>query len=300
MYPKLGIEYICGLFGRTRRAYYDYQARLDQSVLFNDIVLHYVHEIRHDLPKVGTRKLHHMLTPKLETHGIKIGRDGLFNILANNKLLIRQRKRKAITTNSKHWMKKYQNLIQGVKISRPEQVWVSDITYIKLNHDWAYLSLVTDAFSKKIMGFSLRTDLMTEGCVEALKMAISKRIYSNSLIHHSDRGSQYCSQVYIKLLMENKISVSMTQNGDPYENAVAERVNGIIKNEFNLSPTQLGFNQTLEKVKKAINKYNEMRPHLSCNYLTPDEAHLASTPMTRKWKNYNQYFSKERTRSPSL
>jgi putative transposase len=300
MYPKLGIRYICGLFGKTRRAYYDYISRRDQSVLFNDIVMYYVHEIRNDLPMIGTRKLHHMLTPKLETHGIKLGRDALFNILVNNKLLIRQRRRKALTTDSKHWMKKYNNLIQGLKIISPEQVWVSDITYIRLNHDWAYLSLVTDAFSKKIMGFSLRMDLTTKGCIDALKMAINNRIYANTLIHHSDRGSQYCSRVYVKILLENNISISMTQNGDPYENAIAERVNGIIKNEFNLSSTQYGFDNTLEKVKKAIEKYNEKRPHLSCNYLTPNEAHLQSTPMTRRWKNYNQIFSKERTRSPSL
>lgn len=300
MYPKLGIRYLCGLFGKSRRAYYDYLIRRDQSILFNDIIIHYVLEIRNELPRIGTRKLHHMLTPKLETHGIKLGRDTLFNILANNKLLVRQRKRKAFTTNSKHWMKKYSNLIKDLNIIRPEQVWVSDITYIKLIHDWAYLSLVTDAFSKKIMGFSLRMDLTTEGCIDALKMAINNRMYTDTLIHHSDRGSQYCSQAYVKILLDNKIAISMTQNGDPYENAIAERINGIIKNEFNLNSTQIGFDHTVEKVKKAIESYNEMRPHLSCNYLTPNEAHLQLSPMPKRWKNYNTYFSKERTRSPSL
>jgi putative transposase len=300
MYPKLGIRYLCGLFGKSRRAYYDYLIRRDQSILFNDIVIHYVLEVRNELPRIGTRKLHHMLTPKLEIHGIKLGRDALFNILANNKLLVKQRKRKAFTTNSKHWMKKYTNLIQDLIIIRPEQVWVSDITYIKIIHDWAYLSLVTDAFSKKIMGFSLRMDLSTEGCIDALNMAINNRMYTGTLIHHSDRGSQYCSQAYVKILLDNKIAISMTQNGDPYENAIAERINGIIKNEFNLNSITLGFDQTVEKVKKAIESYNEMRPHLSCNYLTPNEAHLQLSPMPKRWKNYNTYFSKERTRSPSL
>jgi putative transposase len=300
MYPKLGIRYLCSLFGKTRNAYYDYLVRRDQSILYNDIVMHYVNEIRSNLPRLGTRKLQHLLTPKLETHGIKIGRDALFNILSDNKLLIRQRKRKAITTDSRHWMKKYNNLIVGLEITRPEQVWVSDITYIRMIHDWAYLSLITDAFSKKIMGFCLRMDLLTEGCIEALNMALSNRMYNESLIHHSDRGSQYCSQSYIKILMKNDIAVSMTQKGDPYENAIAERVNGIIKTEFNLNSSHLSFEQTLLKVKNAIENYNEMRPHLSCNFLTPNQAHLEALPMLRRWKNYSKTFSKERARSPSL
>jgi putative transposase len=300
MYPKLGIRYLCSLFGKTRNAYYDYLVRRDQSILYNDIVMHYVNEIRSNLPRLGTRKLQHLLTPKLETHGIKIGRDALFNILSDNKLLIRQRKRKAITTDSRLWMKKYNNLIVGLEITRPEQVWVSDITYIRMIHDWAYLSLITDAFSKKIMGFCLRMDLLTEGCIEALNMALSNRMYNESLIHHSDRGSQYCSQSYIKILMKNDIAVSMTQKGDPYENAIAERVNGIIKTEFNLNSSHLSFEQTLLKVKNAIENYNNMRPHLSCNFLTPNQAHLEALPMLRRWKNYSKTFSKERARSPSL
>ncbi|MBC7886192.1 MAG: IS3 family transposase [Saprospiraceae bacterium] len=300
MYPKLGIGYLCRLFGKTRHAYYDYLKRRDQSILYNDLVIHYVDEIRSKLPRIGTRKLHHLLTPKLDAHSIKLGRDALFNLLSDNKLLIRQRKRKAITTNSRHWMKKYNNLIIDFQIIRPEQVWVSDITYIRMIHDWSYLSLVTDAYSKKIMGFSLRMDLSTEGCIDALNMALNNRMYQDPLIHHSDRGSQYCSQAYVKILLENKIAISMTQNGDPCENAIAERINGTIKNEFNLHSTQVGFEQTLEKVKNAIVNYNLIRPHLSCNFLTPNEAHLETSPMLRRWKNYNKNFSKERTRSPSL
>ena len=299
MYPKLGIKYICSLFGKTRGAYYDYMARRDQTILYNDVVLHYVHEIRTKLPSIGTRKLHHLLTPELESHGIKIGRDSLLNILSDNKLLIRQRKRKAVTTNSKHWMRKYNNLITKLEIVRPEQVWVSDITYIRMTHDWAYLSLITDAFSKKIMGYSLRMDLSTEGCIEALIMALANRLYNEPIIHHSDRGTQYCSHAYVKILNEQKIAISMTQNGDPYENAIAERIYGIIKTEFNLNLTQLGFQTTYQKVKNAIDNYNSIRPHLSCNYLTPNQAHLETKPMIKRWKNYNSIFSKERARSPS-
>lgn len=259
----------------------------------------YVREIRNDLPRVGTRKLHYMVTPKLQSHGIKLGRDALFNILSNNNLLVRQRRRKAVTTNSNHWMKKYNNLLGDITINRPEQVWVSDITYIKMNQHWAYLSLVTDAFSKKIMGFSLRMDLSTQGCIDALNMALKSRIYSDSLIHHSDRGAQYCSQVYVEILLKNNIAISMTQNGDPYENAIAERINGIIKNEFDLYTSHCGYAQTLQKIQIAINNYNDIRPHLSSDYLTPNQAHLKTSPMIKRWKNYNNIFSKERTRSPS-
>ncbi|WP_244904423.1 IS3 family transposase, partial [Polaribacter gangjinensis] len=160
------------------------------------------------------------------SHQISFGRDYLFDLLSEHKLLIRQRKRKAITTDSRHWMRKYSNLIKEVDITRPEQVWVSDITYIRLPNQWGYLSLITDAYSRKIMGYSFRQDLAAEGCINALKMALSNRLYDKSIIHHSDRGSQYCSHNYVDLLLKNNISISMTENGDPYENALAERVNG--------------------------------------------------------------------------
>ena len=294
-FPKLGIAVLCRLFGKTRHAYYDYLWRKESSLVKEDIILQEVLSIRKDLPRLGTRKLHYVLQNKLASHQITFGRDYLFDLLSEHKLLIRQRKRKAITTDSRHWMRKYSNLVKGLVITRPEQVWVSDITYIRLTNQWGYLSLITDAYSRKIMGYNFRQDLAAEGCINALKMALNTRLYNESIIHHSDRGSQYCSHNYIDLLLKNNIAISMTENGDPYENALAERVNGIIKTEFNLYSSSLGFDQTENQVSKSIKSYNELRPHASCDYLTPNRAHLQAEKLNKRWKNYNRSFNHEKT-----
>jgi transposase InsO family protein len=294
-FPKLGIAVLCRLFGKTRHAYYDCLWRKESSLVKEDIILQEVLSIRKDLPRLGTRKLHYVLQNKLASHQITFGRDYLFDLLSEHKLLIRQRKRKAITTDSRHWMRKYSNLVKGLVITRPEQVWVSDITYIRLTNQWGYLSLITDAYSRKIMGYNFRQDLAAEGCINALKMALNTRLYNESIIHHSDRGSQYCSHNYIDLLLKNNIAISMTENGDPYENALAERVNGIIKTEFNLYSSSLGFDQTEYQVSKSIKSYNELRPHASCDYLTPNRAHLQAEKLNKRWKNYNRSFNHEKT-----
>jgi putative transposase len=294
-FPKVGIAVLCRLFGKTRHAYYDSLWRKESSLVKEDVILQEVINIRKDLPRLGTRKLHFVIQNKLISHQISFGRDYLFDLLSEHKLLIRQRKRKAITTDSRHWMRKYSNLVKGLEITRPEQVWVSDITYIRLTNQWGYLSLITDAYSRKIMGYCFRQDLVAEGCIEALKMALNNRFYNQSIIHHSDRGSQYCSHNYVDLLLKNNIAISMTENGDPYENALAERMNGIIKTEFNLYSSLLGFEQTRNKISKSIKSYNELRPHASCDYLTPNQAHLQSDILNKRWKNYNKSFYKEKS-----
>lgn len=294
-YPRSGIGALCRLFGKTRHAYYDALWRKENSLVREDFVLQEVIAIRNNLPRVGTRKLHYLLQSSLESHQIKIGRDYLFDLLSEHKLLVRQRKRKAITTDSRHWMRKYSNLIRDMPVTRPEQVWVSDITYIRLTKQWGYLSLITDAYSRKIIGYCFRNDLMAEGCIEALQMALKNRMYHEPIIHNSDRGSQYCSHQYVNLLNQNTIGISMTENGDPYENALAERVNGILKTEFNLHSSQLGFEQTYNQIKKSIKVYNEIRPHSSCDYLTPNQAHLQSENLKKRWKNYNKKYNNEKT-----
>lgn len=293
-YPSTGIATLCRLFGKTRHAYYDTLWRKENNLVKEDIIVQEVISVRKDLPTLGTRKMHHVLQPRLASHNIRIGRDYLFDLLAEHRLLIRCRKRKVITTDSRHWMRKYSNLIKTVTITRPEQVWVSDITYIKIIHQWGYLSLITDAYSRKIMGYSFQSDLSAEGCVAALKMALDNRGSNEQLIHHSDRGSQYCSQQYVKLLLENNIAISMTENGDPYENALAERMNGILKSEFNLYNTQMGFEQTRNLISKTINAYNKLRPHASCDYMTPEEAHLKSGTMKKRWKNYQRTYNDQK------
>jgi len=285
-YPRNGIMHLCRLFGKTRHAYYDHQWRVQDQGLKDDIVLQNVLEIREKLPGSGTLKLHEMLKKPLEGHHISIGRDYLFDLMREHHLGIRRRKRKAITTDSRHWMHTYDNLIKEMAVNRPEQLWVSDITYIRMINQWGYLSLITDAYSKKIMGYCFRKDLSAKGCIDALQMAMNARQYlQQKLIHHSDRGSQYCSGAYVNLLVKNGIAISMTENGDPYENAIAERVNGIIKTEFNLHFSAEGFAETTAKIQRAIKAYNELRPHASCDYLTPEQAHLQTGPLKKRWKN---------------
>lgn len=288
-HPKTGIGKLSKLFGKTRHAYYDHLWRTQSGSLKDDLILQLIQEIRALLPRIGTRKLHYMINQKLLEHRLDVGRDYLFDLLARYKLLIRTRRRKAITTDSRHWMRKYSNLVLELEILRPDQLWVSDITYIRLINGFVYLCLITDAYSHKIVGYNLRKDLAAEGCLNALEMALNNRsLPAQALIHHSDRGSQYCCKEYVDLLSSNKIAISMTNNGDPYENAIAERVNGIIKSEFSLYSSQFSFEETSNRIQKSITAYNKLRPHGSCDYLTPEQAHQKSGTLKKRWNNYNQ------------
>lgn len=236
-------------------------------------------QIRMQMPRLGTRKLYHLLQERLE-----VGRDKLFAILRDRGLLVKPRRSYRITTNSRHWMKKHRNLVEGLCIHRPEQVWVSDITYIPTREGHSYLSLVTDAYSKKIMGYHLSEDLRAEGPVQALRMAVGRKKYAYELIHHSDRGLQYCSVEYQQLLKVAQIKPSMTEKYDPYQNAVAERVNGILKDEFEL---ERGFAHHLEAVaviRESVGIYNSQRPHLSCHLLTPEQMHRQDKIKVKQWK----------------
>ncbi len=284
-YPQVGIKTLCRLFGKTRHAWYDQLWRYRDIGVKEEVVLQHVRQIRQSLPRIGTRKLHHMIAPMLAEHRIQIGRDYLFDLMRDYGLDIRHRKRRVVTTDSRHWMHKYANLVKSLKIWRPEQLWVSDITYIRMNSGWAYLSLITDAYSRKIMGYCLHRTLAAQGCLEALRMALDQRVYHQDLIHHSDRGSQYCSKEYVQMLTNNRTAISMTESGDPYENALAERINGILKEEFNLHYSGLGFPETQRKIAECIQAYNHLRPHASCDYLTPEQAHLKTGTMNKRWKH---------------
>ena len=239
--------------------------------------------IRSKMPRLGTRKLYYLLKEELIVHNIKMGRDVLFNFLRAEQLLIKPKRSYTKTTNSKHWMKKYPNLILDMEINRPEQVWVSDITYIKTTSGNSYLSLVTDAYSKKIMGYALLDNLSVAGPLTALNMALKNRKYNGELIHHSDRGLQYCSSEYVKQLTDHRINISMTQNGNPYENAIAERVNGILKYEFLWIDGFRDHLQAMEVIKQSIGIYNQDRPHLSCQMMTPDLTHNQQKIKRKLW-----------------
>jgi transposase InsO family protein len=226
-----------------------------------------------------------MLTDTLQEHGINIGRDRLFDLLEAYGLLVRRRKRKSVyTTNSRHRFNRYPNLVKAMQPLSAGQLWVSDITYIALFEDFAYLSLITDAYSRKIVGYCLYPTLSRQGPLNALTMALTEYDRNIPLMHHSDRGVQYCCDDYTDMLLSNTIAISMTEKGDPYENAIAERVNGILKNEFGLEKTFDSFGVAEETIKQAIDIYNNQRPHASCDYLTPIQAHSMNGLIKRRWK----------------
>jgi putative transposase len=287
LHPQVGLSRVCRLLGLTRQAYYQSQWRLEADSTEAELVIQQVHAIKRLHPAIGCRKLLVMLQAFLLDHQIKMGRDALFDLLAAHKLLVRKRKRNIVTTWSKHWMKKYPNLVRDIIPSAINEVWVSDITYFKMADKHVYISFITDAYSRKIVGYHVADTLEAVHTVQALKMAL-KGINTNfiALIHHSDRGVQYCSAEYVKLLQDHGIAISMTENGDPLENAIAERVNGIIKEEY-LNHYQIKTKKEIEqKLQKAVSLYNNGRPHLSCNMLTPDQVHESKLTPQRLWKNY--------------
>lgn len=272
------------MIGINRQQYYRLQYSKQQKKEIANVVVNLVTEIRNKMPKLGVRKLYHKLKASLETIGV--GRDKLFDILRANRLLIRPKKQYHITTNSYHRFRKHKNLLENLEITRPEQVFVSDITYVGSRNSPMYLSLVTDAYSKKIMGYNLSTSLAAKGATSALKMAIKNRKYPLfELIHHSDRGIQYCCDLYQKTLAKNSIKCSMTEKYDPYQNAVAERINGILKQEFigEFNIKDIKIMNAL--IKNSIQIYNEERPHYSNFLLTPQQMHQQDKIVMRTYKS---------------
>ena len=280
------IRELCLLLGYSRQAYYQYQRQSEKEALKYDLLIQEVLEIRKLQKRIGTRKLFHMTTDFRKLHGIVIGRDAFFDLLSVHGLLIRKRRRKKpLTTYSNHWLRKHPNLIVGLIPLVPNRLWASDITYIDLDGGHAYLSLITDAYSRKIVGFYLSAELTAEGSIEALKMAFKNNPERIKLIHHSDRGVQYCSSKYVALLNKNTVGISMTQSGNPRENPMAERVNGILKEEL-LEASYSSYRQAKEAVTKAVSIYNHNRPHGSIDMLTPAEAHQGEGELKKRWKNY--------------
>ena len=236
------------------------------------------------MPKVGTRKLYYLLKNQLRP--LKIGRDKLYRILKANHMLIKPKRSYHITTDSHHRFRKHQNQIKTLEISRPEEVWVSDITYIGNRKNPSYLALITDAYSKRIVGYNVSNSLNVSGSLSALEMALKTRKNKQlPLIHHSDRGLQYCANDYQKLLNENNILPSMTEQYDPYENAIAERINGILKQEFDIDKFNTDLKTKTDLVKNAIKIYNQIRPHLSNYMLTPNQMHIQNKLKRKTYKN---------------
>lgn len=264
--------------GISRQAYYKrdrvYRARLEQD----QKLINFVREIRVRQPCIGARKLHSLMHAKLDRQDLHVGRDRLFEVLRDHRQLVRRKRAYHKTTDSHHRFRCHPNLLKPgprqVVATGPEQVWVADITYLPTQEGSAYLSLVTDAYSRKIVGYHVHESLHAKSVAQAFRMALKTRRTSQKLVHHSDRGSQYCSDLYQKLHTQHEISCSMTDGYDCYQNAMAERVNGILKTELLIyRPT--GLAQAEQMVREAITIYNQERPHLSLKYKTPDAVHRA-------------------------
>ena len=288
-HPHVTADEACGLFGFTRQAYYQGFRRGYEASAEIDKTLDAVRRIRDDHPKMGGRKLKEMLGLR---YGIEVGRDRLFDIMRDAGLLLRSRLLHKRTTFSLHGMRTYANLIKDVVPTRPDEIWVTDITYLYVEGRSRYIFLVTDAYSRMVVGWKVSDNMRAENAVAALKMALRNRNpdYADlPIIHHSDRGSQYCSQMYINLLSKNGMTISMTESGDPRDNAIAERVNGTIKNEY-LYPLRVTANGLEAKVRKAVLLYNTERPHLSLNMNTPEYVHRTGCEIHRLWKNYYPHY----------
>ena len=271
--------------GYTPQAYHkQIQQRLIKEVN-EELILEQVRILRTEQPRCGTRKLLIMLQPFLEQHKISIGRDNFFDLLAKHKLLVRKTKRSVHTTNSKHHFGRYPNLAKDFTAMKAHELWVSDITYIPLKDRFAYLFLITDAYSRKIVGFHVSDDMKVSSAVVALKKALVQKPSETIVIHHSDRGIQYCSFEYVKLLEDHHAMISMTQSGDPLENAIAERVNGILKTEL-ISSSYEDIDRAALCIARAITIYNYRRRHSSLNFQVPHEVHTQKGPQVKRWKNY--------------
>jgi putative transposase len=273
--------------GYSPQAYYKHNKKALINQVNEKFILEQIDALRKHQPRCGGRKLFIMLQPFFKEHNISIGRDKFFDVLKRNKLLVRRTKRSIHTTDSKHHFYRYPNLVKGFTPLKAHELWVADITYIPLKERFAYLFLITDAYSRKIVGFHVSDDMKVNSAVVALKKALAQKPPETIVIHHSDRGIQYCSREYVNLLQQHNAMISMTNNGDPLENAIAERINGILKTEL-ISSYYNDIDAAVIHITRCITIYNYRRRHSSLNWQIPAEVHNQKGPQIRRWKNYYQ------------
>jgi putative transposase len=271
--PRVTISALCQRVGMSRQNYYKDRRQRQRQQVDEDFIVELVKAERRDQARLGTRKLRVVLKPILEEAGISIGRDRFFETLRKHDLLLESTKSAARTTDSRHSFRVYRNLIKDMVPSRPNEVWVSDITYIRTDEGFVYLALIMDKFSRKIVGFHCGDTLEATGAIRALNQALHQLPAGTACIHHSDRGSQYCCHAYIARLKSRKLQVSMTEEQHCYENANAERLNGILKQEYGLGQTFRRKRQAYPACAQAVNFYNTRRPHVSLDYAIPAEVH---------------------------
>jgi putative transposase len=266
---------VCQVLQISRQAYYKQRKRVERQQIEEHLVLQLVHGIRRSMPKLGGRKLYHLLAKDVQRLAGPMGRDKFFVFLRTHGQLVVRPRKYVSTTNSRHRFFVYQNRLKQWVVDGPNRAWVADITYLRLQEGFCYLALVTDVYSRKIVGFDVSQSLSIDGALHALAMALAGATDTSALVHHSDRGFQYCSHEYIALLRNHGIEVSMGEAGNPYENAIAERVNGILKTEFLLDETFETFARACEAVREAVKTYNDRRPHMSLGYMTPTMRYVA-------------------------
>lgn len=270
---KMNLTQLCGKVGMSRQNYYKGHLKQKRQQVDAGLIEDLVKAERAVQPRLGGKKLHVVLKARLEEAGVRIGRDRFFTVLKEKGLLLDPLPKAPRTTNSRHYLPVFTNQFKDVELTEPNQAWVSDITYIRTDEGFLYLSLITDAYSRKIVGFHAGDTLETEGCLKALVKAVSELEEGIFPLHHSDRGSQYCSHLYTGELRKHGLGISMTEENHCYENAKAERVNGILKQEYGLGSTFLTKQQAVASVDQAVMLYNTRRPHLSLKYKTPEEVH---------------------------
>ena len=279
---------LCGLFGKSRQAWYERSWRKWDFKVKEEVVLDLIREITQGF-QMGIHNLYPVLKPRLEELSIKMGRAKVQDIRRKHGLSVVRKAKKIKTTNSRHHYHKWPFLAENLVPDRAEQLWVADITYIRIRKHFAFLSLITDAYSRKIVGYHLSRDLSTKSCMKALEMALDARSYPHrKLMHHSDRGVQYCSYAYTAALNEAGVEISMGRKGEVLDNAIAERMNGILKDCYRMKEGFSSFQRAEVTLHKAIHHYNHVKPHASIERLRPAEAHQCIGPLARMWKSSTQ------------
>jgi transposase InsO family protein len=270
---RLRIGQLCERLGMSRQNYYKARALRRKREVDGGLIEQMVRGERAVQPRLGGRKLFHMLQPKLAGEGVTLGRDRFFDVLREKSLLLERLPGCPKTTNSRHSLPVFHNLLKDAQPSAPNQAWAGDSTYIRTGEGFLYLSLLMDVWSRKIVGYHAGDTLETEGALCSLTMALSKLPRGSFPIHHSDRGSQYCSHLYVDKLREYKLTISMTEEMHCYENAAAERLNGILKQEYALGFSFQSKKQALQAVDEAVFLYNTKRPHTALGFETPENRH---------------------------
>ena len=291
------VNRLCALAGVTRQAFYKRdEDALFQRLALEQFVVQFVLGVREKDPKIGTDKLWRMYQRRFSDE-YRVGRDAFRSILHERGLNLRRRPRATRTTDSRHNLPTYPNLVKSVIPLRPNHIWVSDITYIEIEdpsspqgYFFVFLSIIMDAYSKRILGWFVAPTLEAAYSIKALEMAVKTlpEGFSDTLIHHSDRGTQYASAAYINVLKANNIVPSMTENGNPKDNAIAERINSTVKNELLHGKTFSSLKQVAEALRIAVKFYNSERPHSSLDWHTPDEAHQMQGEMKRHWHSWRE------------